>query len=499
VGDEGMKLFNNIKEKIFRNDLKTKISTLEKRITGLQQRSFIGAITDRLVSGWVTDSMSGDSDLRYSLPTLRSRSRDLAQNNNYVRKSLNLIVVNVVGEGITLQNKAVDPNGQLDSIANNLIRLSWDAWSKRGTATICGKYSLVDALRLIIRTTARDGECLIRLIYPAENKWSFSLMLIEADQLDTNYNDTLSNGNTIRMAIEYDARTNRPIAYHVLTAFPNDYLYNQTIKTERIPADQIIHLYMPERISSGRGVPWCASALRQLKQLDKYSESELVASVIGAASCGFLTSSNSVQYTGDSKDADGNVIIEADPGTIRQLPPNMDFKQFQPTRPSTEFSQFYKSILRGIAAGIGISYNAISSDLESVNYSSLRMGAIEDRDNYKIIQDFLIDNVMDIIFSKWLEMALLTQAVKLPFSKFEKFNQPSWRPRGWDEVDSLKDVNADILAINNKIKTRSQVLAERGINLDDHVKQLELEDKLFSQLSSNDKKEEKQNEQVNQE
>ena len=70
-------------------------------------RQYAGANQGRLFADFVGSSFSADSELRNSLPVLRNRSRDLARNNEYAKRFLNLIKTNVVGEkGFTVQVRA---------------------------------------------------------------------------------------------------------------------------------------------------------------------------------------------------------------------------------------------------------------------------------------------------------------------------------------------------------------------------------------------------------
>ena len=87
-----------------------------------KKRGFDGAATGRLFSDFVTSQRSADSELRYSLKTLRNRCRELARNNEYARRYLHLVKTNVVGErGASLQVKATNVDGSLDTIGNTII------------------------------------------------------------------------------------------------------------------------------------------------------------------------------------------------------------------------------------------------------------------------------------------------------------------------------------------------------------------------------------------
>ena len=85
----------------------------------VKRRSYAGAKIDRLSFNWAHSILSADQDIFRSLQVLRARSRELANNNGYVKKYLNLLKINVVGPtGMTLQVAAKDDNDRMDSGAN---------------------------------------------------------------------------------------------------------------------------------------------------------------------------------------------------------------------------------------------------------------------------------------------------------------------------------------------------------------------------------------------
>ena len=89
--------------------------------------------------------------------------------------------------------------------------------------------------------------------------------------------------------------------------------------------------------------------------------------------------------------------------------------------PTSAFEPFTTSVLRSIASGLGISYHALSNNLTSVNYSSIRQGALEDRSMYQLYQQFVIEHFINPIFKSWLEMAISTDYINLPIAKYDKF------------------------------------------------------------------------------
>jgi lambda family phage portal protein len=279
------------------------------------------------------------------------------------------------------------------------------------------------------------------------------------------------------MGIEFN-KWNRPIAYHLLTTHPGELFSNRSgQKYQRIPARQIIHAFIMDRPSQSRGVPWMHSAMTRLRMLAGYEEAELVAARVGASKMGFFVSGDGAGYTG-AEDAFGNKIMEADPGTFEQLPSGMDVKMFDPHHPNSSFADFEKSILRGIASGLDISYATLSNDLENVNFSSIRHGSLEDRDSWRCLQTFVIEHFCNRVFESWLLMAMTCGRLGLNIRDFDKYNNPIWRARGWAWVDPLKDSHANEIAIAQKTRTRNQIAADHGNDIEEIFQQIVFEEEL---------------------
>ncbi len=76
---------------------------------------------------------------------------DLARNNAFARRYISVYVDNVVGaKGVHLQVRSRDPNGALDSFANNLIETRWKAWGVKCTSD--EKLGWIDCQRLFAET-----------------------------------------------------------------------------------------------------------------------------------------------------------------------------------------------------------------------------------------------------------------------------------------------------------------------------------------------------------
>jgi lambda family phage portal protein len=128
-----------------------------------------------------------------------------------------------------------------------------------------------------------------------------------------------------------------------------------------------------------------------------------------------------------------------------------------------------RQCLRSIAAGLGVSYETVSRDFSQTNYSSSRLSLLEDRDNYRQIQGWLIENLHQVVFDAWLDMAALSGALNLPGYDNDpgRYNAAKWMPRSWEWVDPLKEVQAYKEAVRCGFMTQGEVVAKSGGDLDE--------------------------------
>lgn len=446
-----------------------KTKPIPRRPVSVRVKAYAAAAVNRLTSDWNAPDSTADMEISRALPLLRQRARDMERNNDYIRRYFSLLLTNVIGHtGIRLQSRAYTAAGELDKAANTLIEAKWREWGKRG-CTVCGRYTWLGVKQLVLRSVARDGEVLV--YFPprwTRNAAKFAIQLIEADHLDVTYNDELANGNTIRMGVEFD-KYRCPVAYHLLSKHPADNSgYTKGQERTRYPARDILHIRRPERIDETRSVPWITSVSPRLKQIAAAEEAEVVAWRIAASKMGFyIKGEDGSGYDGDDTDENGTPITEAEPGTFETLETGWDFKEWNPEKPASTVESFLKAELRGVSSGLNTSYVALSNNLEGVSFSSIRSGEMADRDAWRVLQTWLIEDLCQEVAERWLKTSLLSEFVPLNPGDFDRLNAFVWRPRGWRWVDPLKDANAARADVELGIEAIYDLAAERGNDLED--------------------------------
>lgn len=421
---------------------------------------------------------SAEKELKGDFLVLRGRGRELARNNPIARRYLHLLAENVVGpKGIRLQCQARMRNGDLDQDSNNLIEQAWKDWGKPGNCDVTGTMSFTEIEALAMTTVARDGEAFIRRVPNFDNAYHYAIQFLDADMVDETYEVKPGNGqHRVSLGVEYDV-WGRVRGFYMWDRHPND----QDRKRRFVKASEIVHLYRVDRIGQGRGVTWFAPVMLELRQLHGYTEAELVAARTAAAKMGFIRRGpDAAAPDPDQPAEEGAKTLQAEPGIIEYLGTDEHFMPWDPQHPSGNFGPFLNAVLRSIAAGLNVSFIALTGDLTSANYSSARVGSLQERDHYRTLQQWLSSHLHDVIYREWLRWATLGP-LKLPEVDYKKFERVVWRPRGWDWVDPAKDVDANRMAIAAGFQSPAEVIAESGNEIEDVYEQIAYSAKLAKQ------------------
>lgn len=429
-----------------------------------------------LADWWTPLHITADQAILPFLARLRGRCRSLERENPYVRRFLTLLKIYVFGwKGINLEVKSRyrRRHDRVNLKLNHEVREEWEEFGELGNFDVTGKFSARSGDVFALLRTVIDGEHFIRLVRGYPNKWNFAVQFIEADAIDHEFQTRLENGNLVKAGIEFDS-WGRPLTYFVTDE------HNERVP---IPAADMIHCGVFERTPQSRCVPWICSAILNLRQFGEYEHAEIVTARVCSAKMGVIERTpESVAYSGATEDEQGNLVSEVAPGVIELLDPGQSFKPYDPGQPKSEFATFRKAFLRGIACSFNVGYNALASDLEGVNYSSLRHGQKDDVEVYREISHWWISLVKWRVFEAWLEMATLSGAVDAPGYTFDDIplviDSTYFKPRGYDYIDPVKDRTADLLGIANKLDTRTAVLARRGDDLEETLETLAHEEEL---------------------
>jgi lambda family phage portal protein len=225
--------------------------------------------------------------------------------------------------------------------------------------------------------------------------------------------------------------------------------------------------------------------------MDEYSGTELIAARMGANF--FATLETNGDDPTDSPLATTTVAatgareMHIEPGVIEQLPSGDTLKFHAPNRPNAALDAFLRYMLREVAAGTGCSYESLSRDYSQSNYSSSRLAALDDRDLWRVTQQWFARTFRAPLHVQWLNAAVLARAVtSIPLDAFaldsERFAAVKWKFRGWQWVDPTKEITAYRDGVKAGFITTTQVIAQTGggVDVEDVVAERKRELELFA-------------------
>jgi lambda family phage portal protein len=454
-----------------------------------QSRAYAGAESNRLTGDWTALSTSADSETLTSLRVLRARSRQLVRDNPYAKHAVRVITNNVVGAGIGMQAQVVNARGKLQAPVNDSIEQAWADWSDKESCHTAGLLGFADLERYGMHQLVTSGEFIVRKIrqpFGRRNQVPLALEVIESDRLlDVWQTARAPNGNAIRMGVEID-QWHRPVAYWFSPQHPGDYQFTtfEPARFMRVPAEDILHLYIVERWPQTRGEPWFHSIVRNLHDVGGYEEAVVVKARATANIVGFIRGPEPLVADGVQG---GRQVIDTEPGTWQRLLPGEDVAGMNATVADPSVEPFLRYMLRKMAVGVGVSYESLSRDYSQSNYSSSRMALLDDRDLYRVLQGFVSRNLRQDVHREFLDSAALVGAVKVGadyYSNPAKYQAVRFKPRGWSWIDPAKEVLAYKTAVRNGFMTQGDVVNQTssGVDIEDVLKQRRAELDLAAEL-----------------
>jgi len=432
------------------------------------KRSYEAAKIDRLSADWIFSHQTADRDILAGLKTIRSRVRDLEQNNDWARKYFSLLESNVIGRGFVLTLPGVDK-----TLSREVVK-SFMQW--KDSADVSGGLGAADQDRLALRAVARDGEGLVRFMRGKDYPDGLGLMYLESDYLDENMTKDTRGDTRIIGGVEVDKLTNAPLRYHLFASHPGDNSSGLATRTAAISADDMLHLYRRERPGQTRAVSWMASSMKSLRMLYGYLEAELVAARIASCKMGFYKIPPGEDFGSDDKTSP---ISDASPGVFERMPTGWDFVPYDPTHPNANASGFVKTILRQLAGGLNVAYNNFANDLDGVSYSSIRSGTVEERESWKVLQQWFARNYCQRIFSEWVKMQAITGSYGITSNVASQIIRAArWTGRRWQWVDPKDDIATKKEEVAMGITSPSIIAAENGDDYEQIQEQLKADNEI---------------------
>lgn len=444
-----------------------------------------GATDSRFTGDWMAQDASIDKFIERDLKKLRDRSVALERDDGYVRRFLSEVESNVVGhKGITFRPQCRKrdlrtPNGisrEIDADACLKLEQAWKEFSTRQNFTTQQRFTRARYEQLAVRSVARDGGHLTRFIRGwDDNDFGFAIQPIRITSLDPRFKDDEKN---VYMSIRFD-EWDRPITYYLKSRKPKskrDSAVSSFQYDDKTPiaAEDIRHLFIADDFDQSQGKPWTTASMIRLRMLSAYEEAEVIAAREQAQKTEYFEQNEDSEWVGE-QDAMGNFLQPSEPLSKHVLPRGMKANLISPEHPNANYPLFRKAMLRGITAPLVVNYNTLANDLEGVNFSSIRSGTLSERELWKMIQSWFIDDFEGPVFDEWLPQAILTGRLGFSINDLDRIGQVEFAGRRWAWVDPLKDIMAAKNEVALGVNSRSRIAADRGLRFNDLLEENSVE------------------------
>lgn len=391
---------------------------------------------------------------------LRQRSRDAVRRTPWGTTAKHRYVANIIGSGIVPVSTSRDPDFRSG------VRALWERWVDEADADGLVDYYGLQALA--VGQMFEAGECFARLrprLLSDGLSVPLQIQLLESDFLRNTLNDNLAGGRRIRQGIEFDA-LGRRVAYHFYREHPGERYRAGGIETTRVPAAEVLQIFEVLRPGQLRGLPVPSPVLGKLYELDQYDDAQLVRQKVAALFAFFFTRAVDPSLGSEDDPNDAGARFESiEPGTGYELQPGEDVR-FTDVPDAGSYADFMRSQLRAVAGALDLTYEQLTGDLSSVNYSSIRAGLLEVRRRHEQIQyGTVCFRLNRPVWWRWLADAVVSGAIDAPrdfAAQRHVYGAVKWIPQGWPWVDPKKEIESIVLAIRAGLMTRSQAVAQYG-------------------------------------
>ena len=455
---------------------------------------------------WQPPIRSADAEMLPEKPTLDARARDTLRNDAYVSGGATLHKDNIVGSHFLLNSKPETrvlwgrDDETWEREFQEEVEARFTLWSESPThwPDAARINTLTGLVRLAVGVYTAGGEVLASAEWMPNDGRPFrsAIQMIDTDRLSTppdRYGDS-----SIRGGVERDRR-GAPIAYHIRRSHPSDYGVSDNWTWRRVMAfrpgwgrKNILHIYEQQRADQSRGISAMVAALSEMRMTKSFRKVELQRAVVAATYAASIESDLPTADVYTAMGADGttgnpstqwaldylNAVNEYSGGAknlymdgarIPVFMPGTRLKLQNPGNNGPLGAEFESSLLRHIAASLGVSYEQLSRDYTQTNYSSARASMGETWKHMLTRKKLVADGTADFVYRLWLEEAVNHGEIEALKRRnvpafYEGLNADAyaaceWIGAGQGQIDPLKETQASILKLRNGLSTKEFEIA----------------------------------------
>lgn len=434
---------------------------------------------------------SADSDLLPELATIRARTRQLERNSGIAASAPQTQIDHVLGPVFKLSAR---PNyqalGRSREWAIELaerIEVLWNAFSRSLFFDSQEQLNFTGMAGQVLRGRFSNGGHVVLPLWRRRPgvRYATCFQSVEIDRLESPPGKVY--GPRHRDGIDFD-EYGAPSAYHFRNTHPGDWYWGAVDSGyTRVPAKtawgrkRVLHCFQPTRAGQSKGSPALTAVLREFKSLDRYRQAELNRAVAHALTTFFIKSDVPDEFLHQIFDSGGGDYLAARNAAgasvaqkLRQaqmgenmivgLNPGDDIVNPRFNSPNDQMPAFMETILRDIAAGLGMSYELLRRDYSRTNYSSARAALLQDWKTFAGQREWLATYYARPVYTLWFEEAVNNGDIDAPdfYENIDAYTECSWSgaPRG--SVDPVKESTARRLNLDAGTTTLEEDGSEQG-------------------------------------
>lgn len=479
--------------------------------------------TSRETFSWSPSMLSPDQAINLVKPEADARSRDMVLNDGYSAGAVQLHRDSIVGAQYRL-NARPDWRvlGASADWAEEFAVAAETRFNLAGESEECyfdasGQLTFTGMVRLLVGAYVYSGEILATGEWIKDGRpFNTAIQLVSPDRLSNP--DGVMDDRFLRRGVRKNAR-GKAIGYYIRQGHPQEWYDNRSMNWSYIPAakpwgrKQVIHIHEPMQIDQTRGVAEMVAALKHARMTKKFSEITLQNAVINASYAAAIESElpsaeiitamgggqegyeqavgrylemlQSYLGAGENVHIDGAKIPHFFPGTKLNLKPMGN--------PGGIGSDFESSLLRRIAATLGVSYEELSRDLSKTNYTGLKAGMAITGRFMAARKTLVADRFARNVYALWVEEEIAAGNLPLPPGRNRTdfyrdkgmakaaYTRCQFVGSGRGQIDELKETQAAMLRIKAGLSTYEIECSRLGVDFREIFEQRAREEKLIAQ------------------
>jgi lambda family phage portal protein len=431
------------------------------------------SLTKPVFKGWNWTGGSPDDDIVTNLPIIRQRSRQLTMEAPIIAGLYKTLTINTVGDGLRPEPT---PDAEFLGMSGDDVK-KWKAgvlrlWETFAESTACDVYyrdNFYELTRLVFRAQQEAGDVFVTMPRFERRNAPFALKIqvIEADCCaDPDAVERIEHerqGNDIYGGVEispwgnvvgYWFYTGHPLAKRRPHAFKyNDVKYPRWIFIPAYGAEtglpNVLHLMESDRPGQRRGVPIIAPVVELALTLDRYIKAEAVAAQIQALFTLVVTSENPDSAAGEMGNLAGDEgerltdgddsLIALGNGIVQYARPGETVTPVAPSRPTTSFEPFIKSMLQMMGPSVGVPYELLVQLYQS-SFSASQAANNVARSNFKVKRSGLVNDFCQPVYEAFMDEAVMRGWIEAP-GYFDNvvirraYTRAKWNGPGMPHID----------------------------------------------------------------